>query len=146
MIVSVTGDTIVRKRKDGTVSISSTLPAADLSRILNDKKVLGVLVSETPLDKDHWYKENEGERFGIVNALGEGRVWVSNRNGNIQAGDYITTSNIAGYGQMQDDDLLHSYTLGKSIENIDWDSVEETVKYNSEIFKIYLMAVVYTSG
>jgi len=118
----------------------------DLYRSENDKKVLGVLVSESPLPEDHWYKENEGERFGIVNALGEGRVWVSNRNGNIQAGDYITTSNIAGYGQMQDDDLLHSYTLGKSIEDIDWDSVEETVEHNGEMFKVYLMAVVYASG
>ncbi|MEA3357973.1 MAG: hypothetical protein U9R17_00945 [Thermodesulfobacteriota bacterium] len=146
MIVSVTGDTIVRKRKDGTVSISSTLPTVALSNSAKDKKVFGVLVSETPLPEDHWYKGIEGERFGIVNALGEGRVWVSNINGNIQAGDYITTSNIAGYGQMQDDDLLHSYTLGKSTENIDWDSVEETVEHNGEIFRVYLMAVVYTSG
>jgi hypothetical protein len=146
MIVSVTGDTIVRKRKDGTVSISSTMPAVELSRIEKDKKVFGVLVSESPLPEDHWYKGNEGERFGIINALGEGRVWVSNINGNIQAGDYITTSNIAGYGQAQEDDLLHSYTLGKSIENIDWDSVGKTVEHNSEIFKVYLVAVVYTSG
>jgi len=146
MIISVTGDTIVRKKKDGTASLSSTLPTVALSDSANDKKVFGVLVLESPLPEDHWYKGNEGERFGIVNALGEGRVWVSNRNGNIQAGDYITTSHIPGYGQMQDDDLLHSYTLGKSIENIDWNSVEETVEHNSEIFKVYLMAVVYTSG
>jgi hypothetical protein len=146
MIVSVTGDTMVRKRKDSTVSISSTLPTVALSNSAKDKKVFGVLVSESPLPEDHWYKGIEGERFGIVNALGEGRVWVSNINGDIQAGDYITTSNIASYGQMQDDDLLHSYTLGKAIENIDWDSVEETIEHNSEIFKVYLMAVVYTSG
>jgi len=146
MIVSVTGDTIVRKKKDGTVSLSSTLPTVVLSDLANDKKVFGVLVSESPLPEDHWYTGNKGERFGIVNALGEGRVWVSNINGNIQAGDYITTSNIAGYGQPQEDDLLHSYTLGKATENVDWDSVEETVEHNSEIFKVYLMAVVYTSG
>ena len=146
MIVSVTGDTIVRKGKDGTVSLSSTLPTVVLSNSAKDKKVFGVLVSESPLPEDHWYKAIEGERFGIVNALGEGRVWVSNRNGNIQAGDYITTSHIPGYGQMQDDDLLHSYTLGKSIENINWNSVEETIEHNGEMFKVYLMAVVYTSG
>ena len=146
MIVSVTGETTVRKRKDGAVSLSSTLPTVVLSNSAKDKKVFGVLVSESPLPEDHWYKGIEGERFGIVNALGEGRVWVSNINGNIQAGDYITTSNIAGYGQPQEDDLLHSYTLGKATENVDWDSVEETVEHNSEIFKVYLMAVVYTSG
>ena len=31
-------------------------------------------------------------RVGTVNALGEGRVWVSNSNGEIEAGDYLTTS------------------------------------------------------
>jgi len=146
MIVSVTGDTIVRKRKDNTVSISSTLPTVVLSNSEKDRKVFGVLVSESSLPEDHWYKGIEGERFGVVNALGDGRVWVSNINGNIQAGDYITTSNIAGYGQPQEDDLLHSYTLGKATENVDWDSVEETVEHNGAIFKVYLMAVVYTSG
>ena len=146
MIVSVTGDTMVRKKKDGTVSLSSTLPTVALSDSANDKRVFGVLVSESPLPEDHWYKAIEGERFGIVNALGEGRAWVSNVNGNIQAGDYITTSHIPGYGQMQDDDLLHSYTLGKAIETIDWNGVEETVEHNGEMFKVYLMAVVYTSG
>jgi hypothetical protein len=146
MIVSVAGDTIIRKTEDGTVSLSSTLPAVALSNSANDKRVFGVIVSETPLPEDHWYKGIEGERFGVVNALGEGRVWVSNANGDIQAGDYITTSTIAGYGQRQDDDLLHSYTLGKAIEDVEWDSVEETVEYTNELFKAYLIAVVYTSG
>ena len=66
--------------------------------------------------------------------------------GAIEAGDYITTSAIAGYGQRQDDDLLHSYTLGKAIENVDWETVEETIEFNGAIYKVYLIAVVYTSG
>jgi len=82
----------------------------------------------------------------MVNALGDGRAWVSNINGNIEVGDYITTSLIPGYGQRQDDDLLHSYTLGKATETVDWDSVTETVQFNGKTFKIYLIAVVYTSG
>ena len=72
------------------------------------------LVSEGPLVEDHWYNAQEGERFGVVNALAEGRVLVTNVNGQIEAGDYITTSSVPGYGQKQDDDLLHSYTLGKA--------------------------------
>jgi len=82
----------------------------------------------------------------MVNAQGDGRAWVSNINGNIEVGDYITTSLIPGYGQRQDDDLLHSYTLGKATETVDWDSVTETVQFNGKTFKIYLIAVVYTSG
>jgi hypothetical protein len=146
MVVSVTGQTEVRKDKDGIVSISSTLPTVKLSSVAQDRAVFGVFVSESPLAGDHWYKAGEGERFGTINALGEGRVWITNQNGEIQAGDYITTSVISGYGQRQDDDLLHSYTLGKAIETIDWDSVIDTVAHNGETYKAYLIAVVYTSG
>jgi hypothetical protein len=146
MIVSVTGITQIRRTEDGTISISTTLPTVKLSQKPNDKAVFGVVVGEAPLHEKHWYQAKDGERFATVNALGEGRVWVSNINGDIQAGDYITTSSIPGYGQMQDDDLLHSYTLGKAIENVDWDSVTETIDFNGQTYKIYLIAVVYTSG
>ena len=71
---------------------------------------------------------------------------VSNFNGNIEVGDYITTSAISGYGQKQDDDVLHSYTLGKAIETVDWDTVTETISFNAKTYKVYLIAVVYTSG
>ena len=98
------------------------------------------------MQEDHWYIANDGERFGIVNALGEGRVWVTDINGEIQAGDYITTSSVSGYGQMQDDDVLHSYTLSKAIEMVDWDKVTETVGFDGHQHKTYLIAVVYTSG
>jgi len=40
-----------------------------------DKAVFGVLVSKSPLPKDHWYEAKEGERFAVINALGEKRVW-----------------------------------------------------------------------
>ena len=78
--------------------------------------------------------------------MGHGRVWVTDVNGEIEAGDYITTSSIAGYGQLQDDDLIHSYTLGKAIETIDWDSVSDTVDFNGRDVKVYLIAVAYAGG
>ena len=146
LIVSVTGQTQMRYDENGEVSISSTLPTVKLSEVANDKGVFGVLVAEVPLGEDHWYQTTETERFATVNALGEGRVWVCNINGNIEAGDYISTSTIPGYGQIQADDLLHSYTLGKAIETVDWGTVSETVEYNGQIYKRYLIAVVYTSG
>jgi len=88
----------------GRLFMSSTLPTVTLSTRANDKAVFGVIVSEGPLPKNHWYETKEAEHFGVVNALSEGRVCVTNINGKIQAGDYITTSFIQGYGQMQDDD------------------------------------------
>lgn len=79
-------------------------------------------------------------------ALGEGRVWVSNINGDIEVGDYVTTSTLPGYGQRQDESQLNNYTLAKATETVDWDSVTETVTINGQEYKVYLLAVVYTSG
>lgn len=45
-----------------------------------------------------------------INSLGEGAIWVTNINGPLESGDYITTSD---HGMKQDDDLLHNYTLAK---------------------------------
>ena len=39
-----------------------------------------------------------GDRRAFINkSIGEGAVWVTNINGNLRSGDYITTSNVAGY-------------------------------------------------
>ena len=69
----------LNKRKDekGVISLSSTLPTVTISTKASDKAVFGVIVSDGPLPQDHWYKAEDGERFGVINALGEGRVWVT---------------------------------------------------------------------
>jgi hypothetical protein len=144
LIVSATGKAFVRNDVNGNVSISSTLPEVALCNKANDKAVFGVMVQESPLPKDHWFKENG--RFAVVNALGEGRVWVCSANGNIEAGDYITTSDAPGYGQKQADDILHSYTVGKATETVDWNTVTTTIEINGKTYKVYLIAVVYTCG
>lgn len=61
-----------------------------------------------------------------VFGLGAGVVWVTNTNGNIEVGDYIQSSSIAGLGEKQDDDILHNYTVAKATEAVDWN--KEAVK------------------
>jgi hypothetical protein len=78
----------------------------ELSRKKKDKRVFGVMGSPTRYTP-------RVERL-IVNSLGEGGIWVSNSNGNIENGDYITSSDHLGYGEKQDDDLLHNYTVAKA--------------------------------
>ena len=58
-----------------------------------------------------------------INALGEGRVLVCDKNGDINNGDYITSSDVLGYGIKQDDDILHSYTVAKITQKINWDDI-----------------------
>jgi hypothetical protein len=146
MIVSATGESQIRQLADGSVDFSSTLPTVRLADTAEDPAVFGVFTAEVTLPEDHWYTTTDGERFGSVNALGEGRVWVTDINGDINPGDYITTSTVPGYGQRQDDGILHNYTLAKAVDRVDWDTVTETVTINGKEYKVYLLAVVYTSG
>ncbi len=144
MIVSLTGYVEKRYKNDGSVSLSSTMPEITIATEDHDKAVFGVFVSEDQHTEDHWLQREV--RVGTVNALGEGRVWVCNSKGDIEAGDYLTTSSVPGYGQKQEDDLLHNYTLGKATETIDWNSVTKVVTINGKTYKVYLIGVVYTSG
>jgi hypothetical protein len=87
--------------KDG-ISIEDTIPVVALSRNKKDNRVFGVLGSPKR-------STNDKNRL-IVNSIGEGAICVSNTNGNIENGDYVQSSNLSGYGEKQDDDLLHNYT------------------------------------
>ena len=144
MIVSTTGEVKARIDENGITSISSTLPTVILSDTPMDKRVFGAVFREVEKPKDHWNQEDF--RLALVNAVGEGRVLVTNINGDIRNGDYITTSEIPGYGMKQNDDTLHNYTFGKSLEDVDWDAVTETIEFNGKVYKVYLIAVVYTCG
>jgi len=36
--------------------------------------------------------------------------------------------------------------VGKAIKRVDWNMVTETIEHHGNFYKIYLIAVVYTSG
>jgi hypothetical protein len=112
------------------IKSSESLPVVCLSNVANDKNVFGVVdrherggttrVQENGIGKVTQEKEL-GDNRVIVNSIGEGAMWVTNTNGNLVSGDYITTSNVAGYGQKQDDDTVHSYTVAKITMDCDFE-------------------------
>ena len=77
----------------------------EFSRKRKDKRVFGVLGDKR--------RTNNGPERLIVNSVGEGGIWVVKSNGNIENGDYITSSDNLGYGEKQYDDLLHNDTVAK---------------------------------
>ena len=83
-----------------------------------------------------------------VNSLGEGGILVSNYSGEIQNGDYITSCPIPGYGALQSDDILHSYTVAKCTQNIDWSSIAENIEcpIDGKMYKSLLVACTYHCG
>jgi hypothetical protein len=88
------------------ITIEDSLPMVELSRKKKDKRCFGVLGSPV--------RNNSRIERLIINSVGEGAMLVCNSNGNIENGDYITSSDYLGYGQLQDDDILHNYTVAKS--------------------------------
>ena len=70
---------------------------------------------------------------------------VSNYNGNLENGDYITTSPIPGVGMKQDDDLLHNYTVAKITQDCIFDGDEE-IAHEGVNYKIQLVGCTYHCG
>ncbi len=98
--------------KDG-ITIEEAIPIVQLCRVKKDKRVYGVLGSPN--------RANNNKNRLIVNSLGEGAICVCNSNGNIENGDYIQSSDILGYGEKQDDDLLHNYSVAKAVMDCTFD-------------------------
>jgi hypothetical protein len=71
-----------------------------------------------------------------ANAVGEGQVLVCNEGGNINAGDLIVTSSIAGKGMKQSDDVVRNYTVAKARESITFTGAND----------IQLIACIYLCG
>ena len=125
--------------KEG-ITIEDALPQIELSRKKKDKRVFGVLGSKVR-------QNNRPERL-IINSVGEGAIWVCNSNGNIENGDYITSSDYLGYGEKQDDDLLHNYTVAKATMNCDF--ILDSPYYNclelNDNIKIAFISCTYHCG
>ena len=96
-------------------NINESLPICEISKkkrkvfsvLFQIKKMGTFIISSVPL----FMIKNVNESDTLP--LGEGAMWVCNTNGDLENGDYITTSNVSGYGQKQDDDLLHNFTVAK---------------------------------
>jgi hypothetical protein len=128
--------------------ISSTLFETTTSSQANETTVIGIACAIVPVEEgtpgalwkdtmietdrgvyNHWSMIDDLDPEIIsstykvvqVNALGEGQINVCGMAGNINAGDYIVTSSIAGKGMRQSDDLVHNYTVAKARESATFD-------------------------
>ena len=144
MILSSTGEIWLKN----TENVSTSLPYVQLSTSKNDKTVFGVASSLS--SHQLGYKDAgqipDTDTYLEANGIGEGSVWITNIDGEPTNGDYITSSPIRGYGQIQSDDILRSYTVAKLTEAIDWSTVTETINHEGTTYKKYLAACTYHCG
>ena len=77
------------------------------------------------------------------NAIGEGKVLVTDTNGNIETGDYICSSTRTGHGEKQDDDIMHNYTVAKATQPYNFTSASNDADLG---YKSVLIACTYHCG
>jgi hypothetical protein len=129
------------------ININDALPFVILTNVSYDKRIFGIITDSKEDENRRYssgafvsvYAKDIGDERLIVNGCGEGSIWVSDYNGILENGDYITTSAIPGIGMKQDDDLLHNYTVAKITMDCDFDpqyipiEVIKQQKYNTTI-------------
>lgn len=126
LIVVSTGEYVSETDKGimcgkGGITINDAMPLIELSSQARQKSVYGVVSTIEKGEEREMtgegmrmkVKKGLGEHRVIINALGEGAIWVCDENGSLENGDLICSSSIAGYGMKQDDDLMHNYTVAK---------------------------------
>ena len=141
-------------------NINESLPRVKLSNTANDKKVYGVISElEDPESSGRTFmngnfgsimEKAEGDSRLIINSLGEGAIMVCNINGNLENGDYITTSVVEGIGMKQDDDLLHNYTVAKIVQDCNFTNNQQymigSITHNGVTYSTALVGCTYHCG
>ena len=119
--MTINGGTPLKGAKN--IHVNEAIPVVKISTKVQDKACFGVISSGEDSNESGreqrtgrivgvFHKES-GDNRVYINSIGEGGVWVVNTNGNLEAGDYITTSNVSGYGMKQTSEFLANYTVAK---------------------------------
>jgi hypothetical protein len=132
--INLNGSTLETGLK--AISVSEAIPLVSISQIAKDKTCFGVISSvEDPETREERsgrivssFTKELGDTRIFVNSLGEGAIWVTNINGNLESGDYITTSSVAGYGMKQDTEFLANYTVAKITMGCDFNPMTQPIK------------------
>jgi hypothetical protein len=118
------------------ITINESLPLVSLSNVAHDKACFGVIsdAEDSETRKDSFgslvtvSNKEKGDTRVYINSVGEGAIWVTDINGTLESGDYITTSNVAGYGQKQDSEFLANYTVAKITMDCDFEPVTQPIQ------------------
>jgi hypothetical protein len=124
LIVSATNN-IINVDNGIKATINESLPYCVIASSDYDTRIFGVISGKEDTGDGRSYasgnfvsayqKENSNEERLYINSVGEGGVWVCNKNGVLNAGDYIVSSSVVGYGMKQTTDagILKNYTVAK---------------------------------
>jgi hypothetical protein len=114
-----------------SITISESLPLVSLTSKIKDKRCFGVICDVEDFNNRSGnngnfvtpYQKTIGDTRIFVNSIGEGAIWVCDANGPVENGDYITSSDIPGYGMKQNEMYIANYTVAKVTMDCDFNSV-----------------------
>ena len=126
-------------------NITESLPICTITNSDNDIKVFGVISDKEDTNTYRTNnnqgvfvsvdeKTNRNEQRMFINSLGEGAIWVCNKNGVLTNGEYISSSSVPGYGMKQtlNEEFLTRYTVAKITCNCDF-SLTKIVKQKLKV-------------
>lgn len=105
-------------------SLAQSLPTIKLSNEQKDPCFVGIItgwedytrnLSLGNIESEHEQEDNVNRVY--VSTFGIGSVWVTDINGPIKKGDYLTTSSIPGYAMRQEEKIKYNYTGPRSMMN-----------------------------
>ena len=127
-IVVATGEYRSARGGPGHVSADEAVPVVELATSARDPRAFGV-ISGANFDADahSTYRignlafefepvglSDDASTFVVVNAAGEGGIWVCDAGGPIRNGDLITTSDTPGVGMRQAEPWVAAHTCAKA--------------------------------
>lgn len=124
LIASANNNEYMNHDGSTTATINEALPVVSLTTKEKDKSCLGVISLRADPES---HLPDDPTRVKI-NAVGEGGIWVTDINGPLESGDYITTSNVSGYGMKQESEFLANYTVAKVTQDCDFTPPTRAVK------------------
>ena len=125
-------------------NINESLPICTITNIDNGIEVFGVISDKEDTNDNRTYdagsfvtpyeKTNKNEQRMFINSLGEGAVWVCNKNDVLVNGDYISSSSVPGYGMRQtlNQNILANHTVAKITCDCDF-SLTKIVKQKLKV-------------
>ena len=63
----------------------------------------------------------------VIMSVGNGNVWIADMGQDIQPGDYLISSTVAGHAMKDDRSEELSHIIGRAAEFIVWSEVSDTV-------------------
>ena len=121
------------------IEIDEAIPIVDISKKQRDKRAFGVVGG---YDDDGTFKIGniQFKNIGIlpraiIQSVGEGAIWITNLNGPLENGDFITTSEYPGMGMKQDEVYKTNFTVAKITCDCDFDLNSSIYKCEEVAFK-----------